>query len=115
MVEARRPPKMMALMGTPAGSSQNLERAGLLVAGAVKRALGCDAFSPELGSQGRPFQSVSSVGTGPSRPSHQTPPSGVLATLVKMVSCEMVFTALGFDSMLVPGATPKYPASGLMA
>ncbi len=104
---ARRPPKMMALMGTPAGSSQNLEIAGLLPAGAVKRELGWAAFSVEPGFQGRPFQSVSSVGTGPSMPSHQTSPSGVTATLVKMVSCEMVFIALGLDFMLVPGATPK--------
>src|SRR5215470_6916223 len=59
MVVARRPPKMMALMGTPAGSSQNLERTGLLVAGAVKRELGCAAFSGELWVQGRPFQSMS--------------------------------------------------------
>src|SRR5271154_3328229 len=115
MVEARRPPKMMALMGTPAGSSQNLEMAGLLCAGAVKRELGCAAFSPVAGVQGLPLQSVSRGGTGPSRPSHHTLPSDVTATLVKMVSWEMVATALGFDSRLVPGATPKYPASGLMA
>merc|ERR1712198_100735 len=41
-------------------------------------------------------------------PSQYTPPSLVLATLVKMVFFMMVFIA-------VPGATPKKPFSGLMA
>ena len=48
-------------------------------------------------------------------PSHQTSPSGVIATLVKMVSCATIFIAFGFECALVPGATPKYPASGLTA
>src|ERR1700742_4921000 len=46
-VVARRPPKTMALMGTPSGSSTNLLIAGLLLAGDVKRAFGCEAFSVE--------------------------------------------------------------------
>ena len=46
-------------------------------------------------------------------PSHQTSPSGVIATLVKIVSCSTICIALGFDCALVPGATPKYPASGI--
>ena len=48
-------------------------------------------------------------------PSHQTSPSGVTATLVKIASCSTVFMALGLDFVLVPGATPKKPASGLTA
>src|SRR5580692_1661864 len=48
-------------------------------------------------------------------PSHQTPPSGVSATLVKMVLLASVAMALGLVLALVPGATPKKPASGLMA
>ncbi len=48
-------------------------------------------------------------------PSHQTPPSGVSATLVKMVLRASVAMALGLVLALVPGATPKKPASGLMA
>ena len=48
-------------------------------------------------------------------PSHQTPPSGVSATLVKMVLRESVAMALGLVLAEVPGATPKKPASGLMA
>src|SRR5689334_22926400 len=71
-VVARRPPKMMALIGTPAGSSYTFDSHGLLVAGAVKRAFGCAAFSPEAGVHSLPFQSMSLGGTGPSLPSHHT-------------------------------------------
>ena len=39
IVEARRPPKMMAEIGTPAGSSTAGSSTGLLAIGAVKRAL----------------------------------------------------------------------------
>src|ERR1700733_916032 len=48
IVVARRPPKMMALIGTPWGSSQNFERQGLFTAGAVKREFGWAAFSVAL-------------------------------------------------------------------
>ena len=40
-------------------------------------------------------------------PSHQTSPSSVSATLVKIVFSFSIFIALGFDSYDVPGATPK--------
>ena len=53
-VVARRPPKMIALMGTPSGSSANLQSAGLFVAGAVKREFGCAAFSVEPFFHGLP-------------------------------------------------------------
>ena len=48
-------------------------------------------------------------------PSHHTSPSSVRATLVKIVLPHSVFMALGLVSSPVPGATPKKPASGLMA
>src|SRR6266480_3999183 len=48
-------------------------------------------------------------------PSHQTPPSGVSATLVKIVFFESEAIALGLVLTDVPGATPKNPASGLIA
>ncbi len=48
-------------------------------------------------------------------PSHHTSPSGVSATLVKMVSFLIVSMQFGLVSQPVPGATPKNPASGLMA
>ncbi len=48
-------------------------------------------------------------------PSHHTSPSGVSATLVKIVSALMASMQLGLVSYPVPGATPKKPASGLMA
>ncbi len=96
-VVARRPPKMIALMGTPCGSSAKRDLTGLFDAGAVKRAFGCAAFSVDPFFHGRPCQSVSSSGTSPSLPSHQTSPSGVSATFVKIVSFITVFIAFGFD------------------
>src|SRR6185503_4725833 len=48
-------------------------------------------------------------------PSHQTPPPGVSATLVKIVFFASAAIALGLVFTEVPGATPKKPASGLIA
>src|SRR5579859_5214614 len=88
-------------------------------AGAVKRALGCAALAPVslaiCGVHFLPCQSRSVAGGVSVMPSHQTPPSGVSATLVKMVLRARVAMALGLVLALVPGATPKKPASGLMA
>src|SRR4051812_32010078 len=112
---ARRPPKMIAESGTPAGSSQAGSMLGQLAAGAVKREFGCAAGVLLSDVQAFPRQSVTpEAGIGP-KPSHQTSPSPVKATLVKMVSLAMLCMAVGLDSQLVPGATPKKPASGLMA
>src|SRR5271154_4822611 len=119
MVVARRPPKTMALMGTPSGSSQAGSIVGHCEAGAVKRALGCAALAPVslaiCGVHFLPCQSRHSAGGASVMPSHHTPPSGVSATLVKMVFFARVAMALGFVFLLVPGATPKKPASGLIA
>src|ERR1035438_8264625 len=90
VVLLRRPPKMMARMGTPVGSLTSGASSGLFVIGAVKRLLGCAAFSSESGVHLLPFQSRHSLGGGPSLPSHQTSRSGVRATLVKMVSREII-------------------------
>ena len=48
-------------------------------------------------------------------PSHQTSPSSVLAQLVKIPLRSIVAIALGLVCSPVPGATPKNPASGLIA
>ena len=48
-------------------------------------------------------------------PSHHTSPSSVLATFVKIVFRAIVPIAFGLVSTPVPGATPKKPASGLIA
>src|SRR5688572_25372238 len=48
-------------------------------------------------------------------PSHQMSPSSVSAQLVKMQLPSSVRIALGFVLVDVPGATPKNPASGLIA
>src|SRR6266481_2627147 len=114
-VEARRPPKMIAEIGTPLGSSECADHAGLLRIGVVKRLFGCAAFVPDVLLHGSPCQSSSPSGGATSIPSHHTSPSGVIATLVKIVSCSTIFIALRFDFALVPGATPKYPFSGLTA
>src|SRR5437667_2745000 len=119
MVAARRPPKMMALIGTPSGSCQAASIVGHCAAGAVKRALGCAAFAPVsfaiVGVHLLPCQSRHSAGGSSVIPSHHTPPSGVKATLVKIEFFARVAIAFGFVLTEVPGATPKNPASGLMA
>src|SRR5450755_1029408 len=47
--EARRPPNMMAEIGTPWGSSHSGAMAGSWLAGVVKRALGWAAGVPDAG------------------------------------------------------------------
>src|SRR3954463_16026018 len=114
MVVARRPPNTMALIGTPSGSSQAGSIDGHWDAGAVKRAFGCAAFAPVFaaisGVHLLPCQSMHSAGGLSVMPSHQTPPSGVSATLVKMEFFAKVAIALGLVFPDVPGATPKKPA-----
>src|SRR5450631_3239699 len=106
MVVGRRPPKMMAEMGTPSGFSQSGSMVGHCDAGAVKRPLGWAAGVFESGVQGLPRQSVSFAGGLSVMPSHQTPPSRLRAMLVKMVFLASVAIALGLVLSLVPGATP---------
>jgi hypothetical protein len=48
-------------------------------------------------------------------PSHQTSPVAVSAQLVKMEFSRTVAMAFGLVCSPVPGATPKKPASGLIA
>src|SRR3954470_9313671 len=94
-VEERRPPKRKAEIGTPAGSSQFLSIEGHCEAGTVKRALACAASRPQPGDQGFPCQSIRFAGGVSVMPSHQTSPSGVNATLVKMTFARSVFMAFG--------------------
>src|SRR5579864_5019445 len=119
MVAARRPPKIIALRGTPLGSSQAGSMVGHCDAGAVNRELGCAALAPVslaiCGVHFLPCQSVHSAGGESVMPSHHTPPSLVSATLVKIVLRASVAIALGLVLFEVPGATPKKPASGLIA
>src|SRR5438876_11681497 len=108
MVAARRPPKMVACSGTPFGSSQAGSIVGHCEAGAVKRALGCAAFAPVslaiCGVHFLPCQSRHSAGGSSVIPSHQTPPSGVSATLVKIVFFESAGIAVGLVLFVVAGA-----------
>ena len=55
---ARRPPKRMALIGTPSGSSHSRAMTGPWLAGAVKRAFGCAAATSLSGVQSFPRQSM---------------------------------------------------------
>src|SRR5689334_12199079 len=119
MFVARLPPKINALIGTPLGSSHAGSIVGHCRAGAVNRAFGCAAFVPvsfaNSGVQRLPRQSMHSAGGSSVIPSHHTPPSGLSATFVKIVFLESVAIAFGLVLTEVPGATPKNPASGLMA
>jgi hypothetical protein len=105
----------MAEIGTPFGSSHSSAMIGHCPAGVVKRAFGCAAGVSESGVQSLPRQSVRCAGGSSVRPSHHTSPSSVSATLVKMLLPHSVFTALALVLAPVPGATPKNPASGLIA
>jgi hypothetical protein len=110
---------MMALIGTPSGDSQSESMIGHCRAGAVNRAFGCAAGLPVArpisGVHRSPRQSRHSTGGSGVIPSHHTPPSGVSATLVKIVLLAIIAIALGLVLFEVPGATPKTPASGLIA
>ena len=74
----------MALIGTPFGSSHSGAMVGHWPAGVVKRAFGCAAGVSDAGVQSLPFQSVRWAGGSSVSPSHQTSPSSVSATLVKI-------------------------------
>ena len=69
----------------------------------------------DFGVHGWPFQSVASAGGRPSIPSQYGMPSGVRPTLVKIEFRETVAITFGLVCEFVPGATPKKPASGLIA
>src|SRR5260370_29632436 len=105
---------MNAEMGTPSGAPHLGEILGDCQAGTVERAFGCAAGPLEL-SHVSPFQLIKPAGGGVPMPSHQGSRSGVTAVLVKIVFLRRAAMTLGFVSMPVPGATPKKPASGLMA
>src|ERR1700756_4189810 len=114
-IPARRPPKRIASIGTPFGSSHSGAMHGHCKARIVKREFGCAAFRPDAGVHGRRSQSTKCAGFSLVMPSHQTSPSGVIAQFVKIEFRVADSIALRFDFMFVPGATPKNPYSGLIA
>src|SRR5271170_4987746 len=105
--DARRPPKRIAEIGTPTGSSHSGAIAGSWAAGAVNRAFGCAAGVPFAGDHGSPRQSVMPAGATSVIDSHHTSPSAVSAVFVKMVLAPTDTMAFGLVFMFVPGATPK--------
>ena len=70
---------------------------------------------PDCGVQSLPRQSLRCAGAVSVIPSHHTSPSSVAAQLVNTVLEATIFIAFGLVASLVPGATPKKPASGLIA
>jgi hypothetical protein len=115
MVSLRRPPKKIAEIGTPLGSSHSGARIGHCDIGVQYRELGWAAFSSESGVQSVFFHEVRCAGGSP-MPSHQMSPLSVSATFVKTVlPRSIVRIAFGLVCQSVPGATPKKPASGLTA
>src|SRR5215831_14641641 len=114
-VSERRPPKINAETGTPLGFSHSGSIEGHCEAATVKRAFAWAALRPQSGVHSLPCQSVSFAGGVSVMPSHHTSPAGVMATLVKMVFSLIIAMQLGLVLSDVPGATPKKPASGLMA
>src|SRR5664279_3156169 len=97
----------MAEIGTPSGLSHSGSSDGHCVAETVKREFGWAALRPHPGVQDCPCQSVRCGGGSLVMPSHQTSPSSVSATFVKITLRFSVSIAFGFDSYDVPGATPK--------
>ena len=96
---------MIAERGTPSGFCQSGSIRGIGM-GAVKREMGWAPFRPDSGvHRSFPIDPLSGAGTPMS--SHQTSPSGVSTTLIKMLFLEKVATAFGLDFVEVPGATPK--------
>src|SRR3990167_775832 len=112
---------MMAEIATPFGSSHFGEIDGHCPAGAVKRLFGwapsrgLPSLSLNSGFQGLPSQFVPEAGGAPSPSSHHTLRSSPKSTFVKIVFFCIVLIAFGLVLELVPGATPKKPASGLQA
>ena len=116
-VVLRRPPKRIAAIGTPLGSSYSAAIIGHCFGRGAEAAVRVARdLAADSGVQSRPFQSVRCAGTSSVMPSHHTSPSSVRATLVKIVlPFSMARIALGLVSPPVPGATPNRPTSGLTA
>ena len=82
IVVLRRPPKRIASIGTPRGSSYSGAQDRALLDRRAVAAVRVAGRAPRMsGVQGSPFHEVAWAG-GFSRPSHQTSPSSVSATLV---------------------------------
>src|SRR5713101_1151166 len=105
---------MKAEIGTPSGAFHLGEILGDCCAGTVYLAFGC-AAAPLDGSHASPFQSINPEGASLPIPSHHGSLSEVIATFVKSVFLRSAAITFGLVLIPVPGATPKNPASGLIA
>src|SRR5262249_45369227 len=106
---------MNAEIGTPLGSSQLGSSEGHCEAATVKRAFACAAGRPQPGVQSLPCQSIRRAGGSFVISSHHTSPADVSAPLVKMTLRPSLRMAFGLVAREARGATPKRPASGLIA
>src|SRR4051795_7532172 len=95
MTVERRPPKSIASIGTPFGSSHSPAIDGHCAAGVVKRAFGCAAGLSDSGVHSSPCHSMACAGGSLVIPSHHTSPSSVSAVLVKIEFDSIVFIAFG--------------------
>ena len=114
---ARRPPNRMASIGTPAGSSHSGAIAGSLRGRRGEAGVGVRGRrARRRASSPRRCQSIRCAGGSSVMPSHQTSPSSVSAQLVKIELCVDRQHRVGVGlRRWCPGATPKKPASGLIA
>src|ERR1700722_19109691 len=106
------PPKINAEIGTPSGASHFGEMLGDCLAGTVDREFGCAATAFE-GSHSCPRPVIKPAGGSPPIPSHHGSCSGVMPVFVKSVLSFTASITFGLVFLLVPGATPKNPDSGL--
>src|ERR1700719_4705828 len=105
---------MNAEIGTPSGASHLGEMLGDCLPATVPRKFGC-AAPPFEGSHFSPRHVINPAGGSPPIPSHHGSFSGVTPVFVKMVLDFTASITFGLVFLLVPGATPKNPDSGLMA
>jgi len=115
ITEGRRPPKSMALIGTPRRVFPLRGDHRALAGRRGEPRVGMRGLAPAVRRPGPPQPVDERCRLLVGHLLHQTSPFGAMAQLVKIECRPSVSIALAFDFMLVPGATPKNPASGLMA
>ena len=120
MVVARRPPKMIALIGTPSGSSQAGSMVGHCDAGAVKRAFGCAAFAPvSLRDLRRPLLALPVEALGRRLVGHAFPPHAAFGRQRHIgedaCSSRASPSRSDWSSPMCRARRQRNPASGLIA
>src|SRR5260221_14580334 len=99
---------------TPPAAPHSGEFRGVSDPAPLSRASGC-AAPPFEGSHFSPRHVINPAGGSPPIPSHHGSFSAVTPVLVKIVLRVSASITFGLVFLLVPGATPKNPDSGLIA